>query len=302
MYIISSKENKNMKKDMSNEQLQVENLKQKGKRKKFRRYIFAVVLIVLIVYIVIGLCKTDLVITSYVYHSEKLPEEFDGFKIVLISDLHHKNFGKNQSELIDKIKAQSPDMIALTGDIVDEKHKDMESIEDFIAGIRDIAPAYYVSGNHEHDPGARYQYEQLKVLFEKYGIADLDYKTFKIERGGASIVLTGVSFCGKAITTKLKYADESKFNILLYHGSDVFDMISGYGYDIMLSGHAHGGVIRLPIVGGVLGNERDFFPKFDGGVYVENNCTMFSSKGLGDAEVPRFYNPPEIVVVTLKCN
>lgn len=269
-------------------------------QKRKRRFVILVILIALGIYVIVGFCNTGLETTHYVYRSSKLPKEFDGYKIVLISDLHHKNFGHNQSELIRKIKAAKPDMIVLTGDIVDENHTDMTSIENFIMGISRIAPAYYVNGNHELDKDAGYQYERLKALLQEYGITNLNNDTYEVKKKQESITLTGVSYCGENIVNKLTYADESKFNILLYHCSDAFGKISSYGYDIILSGHAHGGIIRLPFVGGILGNNRDFFPKYAGGVYIENQCTLFSSRGLGDAEVPRFYNPPEVVVITLK--
>ena len=252
------------------------------------------------VYIVIGLTSTQLEVTEYTYTSTKLPKDFDGYKIVQLSDLHHKNFGENQSELIELIKAQEPDLILLTGDIVDEDHTDMTPIEDLFKGIKGI-PTYYITGNHELDLKASAQYGKLLVLMNDYGIVDLDDSSTEIKKGEASIYLHGQKFRSYYVTDYLPKAETGKFNILMYHCSDYFDLISDYGYDIIFAGHSHGGIVRLPFVGGVFGNSGDYFPDYAGGVYEEDNCTLFSNRGLGDAKVPRFYNPPEIVSITLKC-
>ncbi len=264
--------------------------------------ISSLIFIIFISYIIIGFCDTKLELTKYTYHNTKLPADFDGYKIVQISDLHHKNFGKHQNDLINMIKDADPDMIILTGDIVDEDHSDMSSTEDFIEGISKIAPVYSVSGNHELDNKAARQYDALLTLFSKYDITDLDDDSVEITRGNSSIILSGQKCHLKYITKTLPYADESKFNILLYHCSNYFYLINEYGYDLVFSGHTHGGIIRLPFVGGLIDNGGDYFPKYDGGIYIENNSTLISSRGLGDADAPRFYNPPEVVCVTLHCN
>ena len=272
------------------------------KRKKRSRVCTeAVIISLFIIYLIIGLCKNGLQTTHYVYRSSKLPKSFDGYKIVVISDLHQKKFGNHQKELLEQIKKQQPDIIVLTGDLVDHNHQKMESITDFIRGASGIAPVYFVSGNHECDRRAAYQYEYLRELMNQYGVKELNYDVCEIKKENEVIRLTGIPYCGKRISERLFYADESYFNILLYHCSDAFDVISSFGYDIVLSGHTHGGIIRLPFVGGLLGNNRSFFPKYAGGVFCKNQSTLFSSRGLGDATIPRFYNPPEIVVITLQC-
>lgn len=273
----------------------------KNKFKKSKKFLGITIFAILAIYIVIGFSQTKLIISKYVYCNIKVPKAFDGYKIIIISDLHHKNFGNNQSELIKAVKASNPDLILLTGDIVDKNHTDMESIEDLLKGIEGVAPAYYVTGNHEMDMGAKNQYEELKRLLKNYGVTDLNDSDIFIERENDVIHLYGKSYLSKNISEKLEVCDDEKFSILMYHCSDSFDKISNHGYDIIMSGHTHGGIVRLPIVGGVFGNSRRLFPKYDGGIFVENNCTLISSRGLGDAIIPRFYNPPELVVVTLKC-
>lgn len=269
------------------------------KNKKF--IIISLIFIALFIYIFIGFSQTKLEVTEYIYHNEKIPTQFNNYKIIVISDLHHKNFGENQSDLLLAIQNENPDLILLTGDIVDEDHTDMSCIKDLISGISTMAPSYYITGNHELLPDAQSQYTELKVLLSQYGVVDLDDSTAVITKGDSSIYLHGQQFRSHYVTQFLSYADESQFNILMYHCSDYFDLISDYGYDIIVSGHTHGGIIRLPFVGGVIGNLGDFFPKYDGGLFIENNCTLFSSRGLGDARIPRFYNPPEVVSIILQC-
>lgn len=272
--------------------------KKKRKIKKWKLLIPAFLLIIMI-YVIVGFCETDLVVTKYTYHSDKLPSDFHGYKIALISDLHNENFGANQSQLINELKKAKPDMIALTGDIIDAKKEDLVPVENLIIGAVSIAPTYFVSGNHELDRQAKYRYKQLCEMFDKYGVVNLNNSSVNVSRGNSSIKLSGQSFGGDKIAEKLDYANQSSFNILLYHGCNAFDMICDHGYDIILSGHSHGGIIRLPFVGGLMGNNGELFPKYDGGAYTKNNCTMFASRGLGDATFPRFYNPPELVIITL---
>ncbi len=269
--------------------------------RKFKWLLLILSCMLLCAYIIVGFTSTKLEVNDYTYTSTKLPKEFDGYKIVQLSDLHHKNFGKNQSELIELIKEQEPDLILLTGDIVDEDHTDMTPIEDLFKGLEGVAPIYCVTGNHELDPKASRNYGQLLVLMDSYDAVDLDDESVEIKKGDSSIYLHGQKFRSYYVTDYLPKAETGRFNILLYHCSDYFDLISDYGYDIIFAGHSHGGIIRLPFIGGVIGNSGDYFPDYAGGVFVENNCTLFANRGLGDAEFPRFYNPPEIISITLKC-
>ena len=164
-----------------------------------------------------------------------------------------------------------------------------------------VAPIYYITGNHELDPQASVQYDRLCALMDSYGIIDIDDDFVEIKKGNSSIFIHGQKFRSYYVTDYLPEADKGEFNILMYHCSDYFDLISDYGYDIILSGHSHGGIVRLPFIGGVFGNSGDYFPDYAGGVFEKDNCTLFSNRGLGDARVPRFYNPPEIISITLKC-
>lgn len=269
-------------------------------KKKIFKIVKVLIIAFLVAYIVIGFMQNDLSVSKYTYTNAALPEEFDGYTIVLISDLHHENFGDNQSELIDEVKKVNPDMIALTGDIVDEEHDSLESVENLLAGISTLAPTYFVAGNHELCKDTVVQYGALKELFDIYGVTRLENDGVEIKQGEDSINIYGLDYADKYIEDILPQANEGDFDILLYHSSNVFDKINSFGYDIVLAGHLHGGAIRLPIVGGVINNAGSLFPKYDSGVFVENGSTMFVSRGLGNSVIPRFYNSPELVVITLK--
>lgn len=252
----------------------------------------------MILFVAIGFLDTRLKLTEYTYESNKLPKSMDGYKILQISDLHHKSFGKNQEKLIKLVKEAEPDIIVMTGDIVDKNHDDIVDVMYLIKGIYDIAPIYYVPGNHEQDSNASQNYSDLRALFEEYGVTNLTDSSVKLDKKGR-VTLYGHSYQSSWIGNSLERVD-SGFNILIYHDSTTFDITSEYGFDIIFAGHSHGGIIRLPFVGGVCGNSGEYFPKYDGGRFEKNGTTMFSSKGLGDAQIPRFYNPPEVVLVTLK--
>lgn len=270
--------------------------------------IILIILALIIIYIACGLYH-ELDITNYDITSDKLPKSFDGFKIANISDLHCTYFGENQEGIIDAIKEYEPDIIVLTGDIIDEKNADFDCIETLISGIIDIAPVYSVSGNHEHSNYKNFL--RLNELYANYGVLVLDDEEISITRDGDEIRLYGLSYFGAftnealkhLLSDRLSYANEDYYSILLNHRSDIFDQLCDYGYDLVISGHTHGGIIRLPLVGGILSNDRTFFPKYDGGLFQQGNSTLISSKGLGESNsIPRFYNRRELVFITLHCS
>ena len=267
--------------------------------KKTKRIILLAVGLALLIYIVIGL-DNRLETNDYTYSNSKIPADFDGYKILVISDLECRNFGENQSELIAAVHDADADLIVLTGDIIHEDIIDISSVDDLLRGITSEAPIYFVSGNHDIYPTAAAQYEDLHVLFEQYGVVDLDDASIDITRNGSVICLRGQKYMSEYVDLFLPPADTSVFNILLYHGSNNFNDIVPFGYDLVISGHAHGGIIRLPFVGGLFGNDGNFFPEYDGGMFVRGSSTLISSRGLANTPIiPRFYNRPELVVITL---
>lgn len=290
--------------------------KPRKKLTKFQRVlrnILVALLMVILFFIIFGLLP-GIDVTRYKYVSNKVPKAFDGFKILQISDLHCKEFGKDQEKLIKKIDAQKPDIIVFTGDLIDDYH---DSIEPTLKLIRTLAEKdyimYRVSGNHE--PDKRMFERELDKVCTECGVISLDDKITLLERDGETIRLCGFAWCVPAKyadmpTENKKYVlpypkpDTDMLNILLNHNASVFPYISDLTFDLVLAGHIHGGIIRLPFVGGLIDNTHgiNFGCKYEAGVATIGTTTQITSRGLGDAivPVPRFYNRSEIVVVTLK--
>ena len=262
------------------------------------KWLLKCLLVVLIIFVIIGFDQR-LETTVYDYTSTKIPEEFEGFRIVQISDFHLKQFGTEEEQLIAAVEACAPDIIVMTGDIVDGEHDDLSPLAQLLAGIHDLAPIYYVSGNHDLASDAVVQYDQMQDLFLTYGVTDLDDRQETIYRNDAQICLTGVQWRDVYFKDYIPRADQAYFNILLYHCGDLFDLLSGYGYDLLMAGHIHGGVVRLPFVGGLVNTGGTLFPKYDGGAFENQYMSMVLSRGLGDADFPRFYNRPELACVEL---
>lgn len=254
-----------------------------------RKNVLILCIIVILLYIISGFYN-PLVLTRYDYTSSKVPEGFDGYRIVHISDFHCKEFGDGESDLIAMIRNAEPDLILFTGDSIDDEHS-LDNYRDLITGIYDVAPIYYVNGNHEYDASA--PLAEMKELNEKYQVHDLNDASVVIGHNGDSILLSGLDFrlTMRGLRNNIDYANTTMFNILLYHGTDKFDGIAPYNYDLVLSGHTHGGIVCLPFIGGIISNQKELFPKYDSGVYTSGLSTMISSRGLGDASIPRFHNP-----------
>ena len=269
----------------------------------------AICLVVISAWIVLG--NTNLEITEYYVTSSKIPDSFDGFEIAQISDLHNAEFGDENKDLLVLLSQIKPDVIALTGDLIDSRKTDIELALDFAGKAIQIAPMYYVSGNHE----ARVpEYEQLKTGLVDLGVTVLENQKVQITKDGESITLMGIQdpsfqsdyLFGDAETvarqaiSSLQNASDG-FTVLLSHRPELFDLYVDTGVDLVFSGHAHGGQFRLPFVGGLVAPNQGFFPKYDAGQFIEENTTMIVSRGVGNSIIPlRINNPPELVVVELK--
>ncbi|NLY46241.1 MAG: metallophosphoesterase [Tissierella sp.] len=254
--------------------------------------------------------NNHIVISNFNYNNKNLPNEFDGFKIVHISDLHNKLFGKNQEYILKKINSTSPDIIVVTGDLIDRRRYDLETSLLFIEGAMEIAPIYYVSGNHEAWSG---EYENIRKELISQGVVVLDDKKVELIRDKEKIEILGLtdpafltsSYSDKRNTSVLEkhlkiMKDDDIFQILLSHRPDLIDIYSREKIDMIFSGHAHGGQVRLPGIGGIVAPDQGFFPKYTSGSHTVENSTMYVSRGLGNSLVPiRIFNRPEVVVVTL---
>ena len=254
--------------------------------------------------------NNGIVTTKIDINNSKIPDNFNGYKIVHISDLHNKKFGEDQERLLEKIRVVSPDIIVITGDLIDRRKYDLAAAMVFIDGAVEIAPVYYVSGNHEAWSG---EYENIAGRLIDPGVEIMDDRKIEIIKGNSSIELLGLSdpafltssYMDETNTSKLEkkltqLSDDSIFQMLLCHRPELFDIYVDENIDLIFSGHAHGGQFRIPFVGGLVAPEQGLFPKYTSGAHKKDNSTMIVSRGLGNSIIPvRIFNRPEIVVVTL---
>lgn len=251
----------------------------------------------------------NLVVISLVnIENRQVPEEFDGFRIIQVSDFHNDKFGRNQLRLIDKIKETKPDLIVMTGDLIDRRRTDIDIAVSLARGLAKIAPTCFVSGNHEVLSG---EYETLKKKLERAGVILLDDASFVIRSKKAAVRIDGVrnpsererSDQVRNIERSLASikGESADFSILLAHRPDLFEVYERFDYDLIFSGHAHGGQFRFPFIGGLLAPDQGFFPKYDSGPYRLGKTTMIVSRGLGNSLFPfRLNNGPELVLVKLE--
>jgi len=270
-------------------------------KKTIVKWILAMLLL-LAAFVIIGLYSA-LEITYYEIENKKLPVGFDGYRIAHISDFHSHEFGRRGQKLIDAVWSTEPDAIVLTGDILDRWNDSLQPVEDLLAGICGSVPVFAVAGNHEFE--APELFSGLLELYKQYGVVYLEESAREVRRGDDRINFYGTRFMHNDYghtwsDRRLRPDDELDFNILLHHFSNEFDSVARSGFDLVLSGHTHGGIVRLPFLGGIIGNDGTLLPKYYEGVYHLNDSVMVSSRGLGDAKIPRFYNRRELVCVVLR--
>lgn len=266
----------------------------------------AIIFIVLII-LLIPFCywqNNGLMLTEYNCVSDKVTEELDGFKIIQVSDLHNKRFGANQQKIIDLIKKQEPDIIVVTGDVIDSNHTDVDIAIEFMELAVTIAPVYYITGNHEEwvEPEVK---ESLLKQMERTGTEILDDKSIFIGNGEDGLRLMGLaekSLLNNQLSEMTKELDfEKELIVLLAHEPQYIKQYSRTNVDLVLSGHAHGGQFRLPFIGGIVAPDQGFLPEYTEGAHKEGNTTMIISRGLGNSVIPiRLFNRPEVVSVELK--
>ena len=253
--------------------------------------------------------NTKLQVSSYNIINHNIPVDFNNYKIVQISDFHNNKSNALTNDLIKEIEKQKPNIIVLTGDLIDSNKIDIEVATDFIKNINNIAPIYFISGNHESNISS---YPELKEQLEKNRVIVLDNKTEVLKINESEINLIGIddprmaheNFVSDSEIIKVeldnaKY-NENKYSILLSHRPELFDTYAEKELDLILVGHAHGGQIRIPFIGGIVAPNQGFFPKYTSGIFEENKTTMVVSRGIGNSILPfRINNRPELVIVTL---
>lgn len=282
-------------------------MKTKGKKHRGWGCLTALIILALIAAAAAFLIKDsreDLEISRYEVNSKKLPESFDGFKIVQLSDLHGAEFGEDGMELVDKVGSLEPDMIALTGDFVTDEG-DLAAVKKLAGRLTELCPVYFVSGNHEFGSGLAVK---VRNILERAGVKYLSNEYLTISRGEDEILLGGVEdplayadmLSPDELAQKMNDAAPDAFKILLGHRNYWMTEYPELPVDLIFCGHAHGGLIRIPGVGGLIGTDRRLFPDFDAGEYNNGRYTLIVSRGLGNSvPIPRVFNRPEIVCVEL---
>lgn len=280
------------------------------RKKTLIKLSIAVIILALLTAIVI-IGNNMIEVTNYKITSENLPTEFNGYKIVQISDFHNK---KKYESILEKIKEAAPNIIVITGDFIDSRKTKTEISLSFAKELIKIAPCYYVMGNHE----SRLTdiYPDFEKSLKEIGITVLHNEKVILEKNGAEITLIGIDdprlqgktkdkeYACQVIKDELSiFNNEENYKIVLSHRPEVFKEYVNANIDLALTGHAHGGQAILPFIGGIIAPNQGFFPKYYKGIYQENNTKMIVSRGIGNSLCPiRFNNRPELVIVELYVN
>lgn len=282
-------------------------------KSRFKRKQIIIVIILALLALVVGwMVWGNLTIgtTHYEIAFENLPSSFEGYKIAQISDLHNAKFGESNARIIEILHEENPDMIAITGDLIDSNRTDIDIAVQFMQQAVQIAPCYYVTGNHEAWIGEDYQQLEKKMI--DVGVRILHDEVMPIYKDGESIQLIGLDdpdFTDRdavvqdsMLDSKLKNLKlQDGFKLLLSHRPETFHSYVSTNVDLVLSGHAHGGQFRMPFIGGIVAPNQGLFPEYDAGVFGERGTTMVVSRGIGNSIIPvRLNNRPEIVIVKLQ--
>lgn len=317
---------------MGNKKKKIDSRKRGG---GFLRGIFLFFLIVIVVLLGNHFANQYVFVKEYEIIDESIPDAFDGYRIVQVTDVHSIRDTEQADMLFETIVEQRPDAVVLTGDLLDSKYYGQE-LADLKAGISEKMPGqdtvdfverliehyyvYYVYGNHEMVLLDDVDNNPFKVAMEEIGVIFLNNSGVKITRNGESIYMLGVQDpstlykdskyreCNShterihaMMTNIVALRKEALYTVVLAHRPEYFEEYSTYGVDLVLTGHAHGGQVRVPFVGGVYAPGQGFFPEYTSGLFEENGTSMVVGRGIGNAViVPRVFNPPQINTVILK--
>ena len=280
------------------------------RHRKQKRRLLAAVLLLAVVLGGLWWGNTSIETEEFAFASAALPADFNGLRAAVLTDLHGAEFGKENEKLIAAVQEQSPDAIFLVGDLVDENTKDAQDYAASLgAALSDLAPTYYVTGNHEWARGTE-ETERIKTALTGSGVTVLSNEFVPVERGEDAIVIAGTDDPNgyadqktpETLRSEVQSAKGDCFSILLSHRDSV-EYYDELGFSLTLCGHGHGGIFRIPLVDrGLLGTNHRFFPVYDGGLYeLAGGKACFVSRGLGNIGASfRIFNRPQVVVITLE--
>ncbi len=278
---------------------------------KIKRRIVSLFLSVLLIFSLLAVWgNTALELNEYTVCSAEIPAQFSGFRIAHVSDVHNTEMGDDNKKLLSVLREAEADIIAITGDLIDSRNTDIEIALSFAEKAVQIAPCYYVTGNHEARVA---EYDELKKRLVELGVVVLDNKRVDLEKNGEALTFIGVDdpdfttdylFDDSKSVIEMQmqrlYDEDSGYTVLLSHRPELFDVYSENGADLILSGHAHGGQFRIPGIGGIYAPHQGFFPEYDAGVYIDGDTSMIVSRGIGNSIFPlRVNNRPEVVLIEL---
>ena len=281
--------------------------------------IYIIIILFLIIITIVNIFKTEIDITEYIISNKKISDNFNDFKIVQLSDFHSSGYKDTTDEIIEKVKEIDPDIIVMTGDMIDWKVENIENVEKLISSLVDVAPIFHIDGNHEHLSEilveGRYiafieWMKSLGVTIIKNGYVELVKGDEVINLYGIDLPLDGATglYVNKYQLEKnyvektLPESDGEKFNILLAHTPIFIKQYSQWGADLALAGHMHGGIVRIPFTNiGLLSPGRTILPRYAAGKFKVDDTTMIVNRGIGTSSFKlRLFNNPEISVITLK--
>jgi len=284
---------------------------------KGRKIVYSLIVFLMLAFIIeMEISFQVLTVEEVTVKNSKVPDGFNGATFLQITDLHSVSFGKNNKRLLNLIEKLNPDYVLCTGDIVDRDDKSAVGIFDFLEKLTADNKVYYSMGNHEMYSQNRYEQKSLTEKLHDFDMIFLNNSVDEIERNGDKINISGYypnvgidySYPQQSyfpvvsknmLINSLGQSNRERFNLMLAHDPTYFELYSGWGADLVFSGHLHGGIIRIPFVGGFLSPYFEFFPKYDSGIFEYGDSKMYVGTGMSSSYIPRFNNPPQITVVTL---
>ena len=265
---------------------------------KRKRLLCLLALVLILAMVWVLWANTAIQVNEWTIHCPSLPAAFDGFRIAQVSDLHNTS---HWEAAVKALEDAQPDIIVLTGDLIDSRNTDVNAALEFARKAAAIVPCFYVTGNHESRVP---KWRDLRLGLLEAGVQVLENEKCSMEKDGASIHILGLmdpDFGGDMADTLSKLTAQSEgFTVLLSHRPERFALYAECGVDLVFSGHAHGGQVRIPFLGGLIAPHQGWFPEYDAGLFERDGTRMLVSRGGGNSIIPlRINNRPEIVIAVL---